>query len=93
MAVDLGAGLVQGVDGGAGQLELAPGLQGDALPVEGRADYLPGLDDGVPSEPSTELGEQGGDSFVLEALARVDVVGELLVLGAESAFCFRSGWG
>ena len=93
VAVDLGAGLVQGVHGGTGQLELPPGLQGDALAVESRADDLPGFDDRFPPEPGTELGEQGGDGLVLEALARIDVVGELLVLGAESACFFFGGGG
>ena len=86
VGVRLAAGLVQGLERRAAQLELAARLQADVAALLGERDRVAVLKHRLPAEPCGQRLEQGADAARPLIGQRAQVVAgeaELLVLGAD----------
>jgi len=87
MGVHLVAGLVQGFQRCAGQLELTAGFEGHAATILGERDRLAGFEHRLPAETCDQTLENRPDAAWPLIGQRPQVfpsVGELLVLGADA---------
>ena len=83
MLVHLVAGLVDGLERGAGELELAAGLEADIRPVLDETDQVARLLDRLPAEALGQPGEHGADRagpVIGQRRMGLEIVAELLVL-------------
>jgi hypothetical protein len=83
---DFATGFVNRAQGGAGEFELTARLQRDALAVLRHGDDLAVLLDGLPAIADETL-EQRADAIgriIADAAQRLQVIDELLVLGADA---------
>ena len=84
--VDFGAGLMQGLERGAGKLELAARLERDGTGVADKGDRLPLLAHRLPAEALQPL-EDGADATRPLIGDRAQIIGpegEFLMLGADA---------
>src|SRR5262249_18785429 len=84
--VELGAGLVDGAERGAGELELTPGLERDARRLLAERDQVRALGDAPPAVRGGDGLEHGGDparALVGDGSQLRRPEADLLVLGAD----------
>ena len=89
MVLQLELGLVDRLERCAGQFELAAGLQRNRPEARsvGKADQMPAIHDGLPTEALPHPGEQGADAalaVIRNGSVALAVEGKFLVLGADA---------